>query len=327
MASLGEEKIFAIGDVHGCADELQLLLERLPLTANSQVIFLGDYIDRGSNSRGVIDILLNFKNYYKMTALLGNHEAMFLDFLKDSTSADAGAFIYNGGGATLSSYANRQGKYIIPDEHLEFFNNLPLFTQTKDIFFVHAGVPDVSLDRLVPVLHRQILLWIRDEFFKSKFQWQKLIVHGHTPVDRVDILPQRINVDTGCVYENLLSAIELPGRIVHSVKKIKKTQPSFLHDEASQRIAVRFEGVVPVELKMNANVCLLETINYSEFGMLLRSKPGATPPIINEGDKVTGVVKILSDEPVSFQGTVIRIIKKDGVLQYAVQLSRFTQAQ
>ncbi len=327
MVSLGREKIFAIGDIHGCADELQLLLERLPLTANSQVIFLGDYIDRGINARGVVDIILNFKNYYKITAILGNHEAMFLDFLKDSTSADAGAFIYNGGGATLFSYANRQGKYFIPDDHLEFFNSLPLFTQTNDTFFVHAGVPDVPLDRIVPVLHRQILLWIRDEFFKSKFQWSKLIVHGHTPVDKVEILPQRINVDTGCVYEKSLSAVELPGRIVHAVKKLKKTEHRFLQDDDSRRIAVRFEGRVPVDLRVQGNVWPMETINYSEFGMLLKTLVGGNSPALKEGDKVTGEVKILSDEPLSFEGSIVRIFKKEGVTQYAVQLTRAIRAR
>lgn len=327
MQSLGSEKIFAIGDIHGCADELQMLLERLPLGANTHIIFLGDYVDRGDNSKAVIDIILNLRNYYKITPLLGNHEAMLLNFLADSSSAEAGAFIYNGGGATLSSYANRNGQYHIPENHLDFLNSLALFAQTKDTFFVHAGVPDVPLNSIVPVLHKETLLWVREEFFNSKFKWNKVIVHGHTPVETVEFYPHRINVDTGCVFDQSLSAVELPGRIVHSVKKIKKSEHVFLRDEESKRIATRFEGQIPVVLQAGEKKWAMETINYSEFGMLLRPKVGGLAPLLKEGETILGEIKIVSDLPLNFQGTVIRKFERDGVVHYAVQFHRAIRGQ
>ncbi len=317
------DKIFVIGDIHGCAEELQLLLEKLPLTPTSRIVFVGDYIDRGENSKEVIATILNLRNYYKVTTLMGNHEAMFLDFLDDPGSMEGGAFIYNGGSATLASYANQSGKYVIPDEHLEFFKTLPYFWQTESFFFVHAGVPDVPLARIVPSRHKEDLLWIRDPFFKSGFKWEKVIVHGHTPVPKVEVTSKRVNVDTGCVYENMLTAFELFSREAFTVKKIKKSRHTFLRDHGSQRQAVRFEGKVPVNIVADGHNLSFETINYSEFGMLVRCLTAPTTQIFKDEDPISGEIKLISDTPLKWDGRIVRVIKADtGEFHYAIQLSR-----
>ena len=99
MASGSPEKIFAIGDVHGCAGELRMLLNKLPLTRDSVVVFLGDYVDRGPDSKQVIDTVLELREQCKVVTLKGNHEALFLSFLKDPSSEAAGMFIYKIGRA------------------------------------------------------------------------------------------------------------------------------------------------------------------------------------------------------------------------------------
>ena len=114
--------IFAIGDIHGCVNELRALLNLLPLTPESTVVFLGDYIDRGGNSKGVIDTIIELRGHCRVVTLKGNHEAMFLDFLDHPGSARAGLFICNGGSATLASYANETGRYELPSEHVAFFS-------------------------------------------------------------------------------------------------------------------------------------------------------------------------------------------------------------
>ena len=113
-------RTFVIGDVHGCAEELEELLSLLPIDPDSTVIFLGDYIDRGPDSRRVIDLVLSVEKRCSVVALMGNHEEMFAEFLHDPQSAEAARFIYNWGGATLASYALPGGGYKIPKHHLPF---------------------------------------------------------------------------------------------------------------------------------------------------------------------------------------------------------------
>src|SRR5688572_16333454 len=189
--------VFAIGDVHGCSVELQRLLQQLPLTADSVVVFLGDYVDRGTDSRGVIDVALDLANECHVVYLMGNHEEMFLAFLEDPDSKRGAEFIMNGGSSTLANYADDRGTFEVPHKHRQFLRDLRLCYQTETHFFVHAGVPDLPLERIDPVKHAAFLLWSRANFLRSTFTWEKTIVHGHTPVQSVEFHPRRINVDTG----------------------------------------------------------------------------------------------------------------------------------
>src|SRR5579864_4865919 len=113
--------LYAIADIHGCDEELRALLKLLPLDRSSRVVFLGDYIDRGPNSAGVVDTILELEEYCQVVCLLGNHELMLREFLDGSDPRLSARFIYNGGGATLASYSNDDGVFVIPEEHVDFF--------------------------------------------------------------------------------------------------------------------------------------------------------------------------------------------------------------
>jgi len=211
----GTNKIFAIGDIHGCLENLEKLLKILPVNwGKDLVIFLGDYIDRGPNPRGVIEKVLELKKLYgeKIITLKGNHEWMFERFLK---GIDIDVFLYNGGGMTLKSYYDKKGHLEIPEEHLKFLKELKLYYETEDYIFVHAGLrPGKELKEQ----NEEDLLWIRDSFYFSEYKFPKTIVFGHTPFPAPLILDDRIGIDTGCVYGGALTAIELPDKKIYQIE-------------------------------------------------------------------------------------------------------------
>jgi len=211
----GTNKIFAIGDIHGCLWSLEKLLNILPVNwGKDLVIFLGDYIDRGPDPRGVIEKILELKKLYggKIITLKGNHEWMFERFLK---GIDIDVFLYNGGGMTLKSYYNKEGYLEIPEEHLKFLRELKLYYETEDYIFVHAGLrPGKELKEQ----SEEDLLWIRESFYFSEYKFSKTIVFGHTPFPAPLILDDRIGIDTGCVYGGALTAIELPEKKIYQIE-------------------------------------------------------------------------------------------------------------
>ena len=211
----GTNKIFAIGDIHGCLWSLEKLLNILPVNwGKDLVIFLGDYIDRGPDPRGVIEKILELKEFYKdkIITLKGNHEWMFERFLR---GIDIDVFLYNGGGATLRSYYNKEGYLEIPEEHLRFLKELKLYYETDNYIFVHAGLrPGKELKEQ----SEEDLLWIRESFYLSEYKFPKTIVFGHTPFPAPLILEDRIGIDTGCVYGGALTAIELPEKKIYQIE-------------------------------------------------------------------------------------------------------------
>lgn len=200
--------IFAIGDIHGCLYAVEGLIERLPISwGNDFLIFLGDYIDRGPDSSRVIDFILDLRSQYpeKVIALKGNHEWMFERYLQ---GIDIAIFLYNGGGETLKSY-RKEGKITIPQDHINFIREAPLYVEIGPYFFVHAGVnPRKSFQDQ----SEEDLLWIRQSFYLYEGKFSKIIVFGHTPFPEVLLLDDRIGLDTGCVYGGKLSAVRLPDR-------------------------------------------------------------------------------------------------------------------
>lgn len=209
-------RIFAVGDLHGCAHELVSLLdylEGLPLLPQDQVVFIGDYIDRGPDSRLVISFLLDFAHRYPDTVFLkGNHEEMFLRALTGEPLY-VQQFAVNGGEQTARSYGVRRLfapdaiASAMPESHIHFINSLKHGVQIGEFLFVHAGVdPTVSLDEQGP----QSLLWIREPFIEVPHSFGLTVVFGHTPFRDVFLnLPYKVGIDTGAVFGNKLTCLEV----------------------------------------------------------------------------------------------------------------------
>jgi serine/threonine protein phosphatase 1 len=311
--------VFAVGDVHGCADELEELLQTLPLKDDSTVVMLGDYIDRGPFSRRVIETLIEWKKRHNVVTLTGNHEEMLREFLDGSSPQRVARFILNGGSSTLADFADDTGEWVIPPDHLRFLEELQLWYETDDHFFVHAGVPDMPLKDLDPVRDRDELLWIRRSFIGSSRKWEKRIVHGHTPVNAVELSGSRINIDTACAYGGFLTAIELPSHRIYSVPRKTGLRQAFLREKGSRRAAVRFLGAVPVIIHDDQRGDIrLETLNYSEIGMLLWSPEEAdrARQLLDQGDTVRGTVG--DGWQVPFTGRVVHSRKGSDGWQYGL---------
>ncbi len=219
------DRVFAIGDVHGCLDELEVLLNYLEnkdnLTENDLVVFLGDYIDRGSNSRGVIDCCLSFRSRFPNTKFLkGNHEDMLLDFLGFGGRLGE-AFLYNGGLETIQSYgisvfaSPNEMVSNLPPEHFEFFSTLESLLVVDNFVFVHAGLNPL---REIESQNDGDVCWIRDEFISNVHKFNYTVVFGHTPHDEVFLhLPFKIGIDTGLVFGNKLSCLEVKSGVIFQV--------------------------------------------------------------------------------------------------------------
>ena len=320
MRYAGVSVIFAIGDVHGCVDELRLLLNRLPRTSETTLVFLGDYVDRGPASREVIDTILELQQRYKVVALKGNHEVMFQNYLRDPESAAAGAFIYNGGSATLASYADANGEVTISEAHRKFLNTRPLIYEGEHNVFVHAGLPRIPLAEIDPRRDEATLLWTRGRFLTTNYDWGKVVVHGHTPVARVTLRPNRINLDTGCVFDGRLSAIALPGETRFSVKRQHMPQRVVLRDPAGIREAYRFTGTIPVRVRRGDQVMDFVTVDYSELGMYLRAIDPTSNGRFHEGERIEGIVGPDGPSPVAIVGIIVREHVNDRGIHYGVKL-------
>lgn len=199
-------RLLAVGDIHGCRDQLVALLAKVRPQPSDQLIFLGDYIDRGPHSKQVVDYLLDLSCRLPHCIFLkGNHEAMLEEYL---VGGEKVRFLRNGGDATLTSYAAARGEGI-PPAHREFFNQLRLHHETDRFIFVHAGMrPGVPLAG-----QRELdLLWIREDFLGSSYDWGKTVVFGHTPQPTPLLSPNRIGLDTGAVYGGRLTCCEVRSR-------------------------------------------------------------------------------------------------------------------
>ena len=215
--------VFAIGDHHGCPDELEVLLDRIGAGATDTLVFLGDYVDRGPRVRALIERLLRVRDELPATVFLrGNHEDMLLAYLGlDGRHGDV--YLANGGGATLASYGVAPGASAaeaaacFPPAHLAFFRGLPLMHRDGPFLFVHAGVrPGVPLEQQAD----DDLLWIREEFFAARHDLPWTVVFGHTPQREARIaLPFHIGLDTGLVYGNKLSCLDVEGRRLLQVRR------------------------------------------------------------------------------------------------------------
>lgn len=217
-------RIYAVGDIHGrmdLLDELASLIQADLVDAPKETltIFLGDYIDRGPGSYGILERLSTGDFPTAFLALRGNHEEMALKFLEDESVLEGWRKF--GGLETLHSYGVDVGdamrgkgfgaareKFVerLPHRHRAFLEETPLSASYGDYFFCHAGVrPGVSFERQTA----EDLLWIRDDFLKFAGAHQKFVVHGHSPVHVPDAKSNRINLDTGAFATSLLTALVL----------------------------------------------------------------------------------------------------------------------
>lgn len=220
---------YIIGDIHGCVRELATLLTHLPLEKQDHLVFLGDYIDRGPDSRGVVSYLVDLQkeNSYELVFLKGNHEDMLLSYL--GLGGDHGdMFFYNGGQATLVSYGlsskDLSTKAVLdamPAGHIEFYQNLKSYCTVGPYLCVHAGIhPQKTLQEQTEAE----LLWIRNKFIYSSHALPYTVLFGHTPqTDVFYDLPYKIGLDTGLVYGNKLSCLEIQEKVLYQIALGKTT--------------------------------------------------------------------------------------------------------
>lgn len=205
-------RCFIVGDIHGCLDELNCLLDTLAPGSEDTIVFLGDYIDRGPASLGVIDRLLRLRSEGPHCAFLrGNHEDMFLSYVGWGGRYGE-SFLYNGGDATLRSYGleHRPSHEIadrFPADHAEFLRALEIRHEVGSFLCVHAGL---NPDRPLGAQDEEEMLWIRGAFIKRPHSFPFTVVFGHTPFREVLLdPPYKIGLDTGLVYGNKLSCLEI----------------------------------------------------------------------------------------------------------------------
>jgi serine/threonine protein phosphatase 1 len=221
------QRVYAVGDIHGRLDLLEKLWAMIEADAantglRNTVIFVGDYVDRGRHSKGVIDFLLKIKQESDVVCLRGNHDQAVLDFIADPKFYRTWKPF--GAPETLLSYGVKPPRFDdeaefekardefaanCPQAHFEFLQSLPYSYELGGYFFVHAGVrPGIPLEEQDP----QDMLWIREDFLFSRAEFEKVVVYGHTPVEQAGRRGHRLSVDTGAYATGRLSAAVLEGQ-------------------------------------------------------------------------------------------------------------------
>jgi serine/threonine protein phosphatase 1 len=222
-----DTRVYAVGDVHGCAERLEALHQLIAADAAAAgaerkvVVYVGDYVDRGPDSKAVVELLLSDPlPGFDIVHLIGNHEDFLRRFREDGSIALT--WFMNGGDATLRSYGvdpyegSKSLHWLqdlqhafhqrLPPDHAAFFDGLAVSHVEGDYLFVHAGVrPGLALDRQDP----EDLIWIREPFLSSGADHGKIVVHGHTPATAPELRANRINVDTGACFGGPLTALVL----------------------------------------------------------------------------------------------------------------------
>jgi serine/threonine protein phosphatase 1 len=221
-------RIYAIGDIHGRLDLLDRLLQMIDADdaergdVSTELIFLGDLVDRGPESRGVVERLMSITGKRPVRFLMGNHEEVLLR----AAGGDVAALrflVRIGGKETLLSYGIAEEEYRtldyeqlsallverMPQDHVEFLRGFESWIEIGDYLFVHAGVrPGVALEQQ----KSSDLCWIREDFLNHRDSFGRMVVHGHSITEAVDLRSNRIGIDTGAFASDRLTAIGLEGR-------------------------------------------------------------------------------------------------------------------
>lgn len=199
---------FAISDIHGCVKTFQTLLEKIKFSKDDELYLLGDYIDRGPDSKGVIDLIWDYQEAgYQIECLRGNHEQMLLDMLQGDWEAGQ-IWTYNGGKETMSSFGVSEAHHI-PRQYIDFFKNCHYYLEVDNYILVHAGL---NFEYPNPLEGKHSMLWIRRWYGDIDKDWLngRIVVHGHTPTTSLQIEDllydlkkgSVLNIDGGCVFRN-----------------------------------------------------------------------------------------------------------------------------
>ena len=217
-------RLFAISDIHGCFKPFyELIVNCIKLKKSDQLILLGDYIDRGDQSKEVIDFIIDLKSSgFNVLPLAGNHEVMLLDSFYNPEILPL--WLLNSGMSTLNSFGSQNIKEI-DNHYLEFFTSLEFYRIIDDVVFVHAGFDDFAID---PFADKHSMVWECRTSYQNPILAGKTIIHGHRPkkvsyiknliTEKSKVIP----IDTGCVYEKemgygILSALEVNSMTLFSV--------------------------------------------------------------------------------------------------------------
>ncbi len=218
-------RTIAIGDIHGCLTALEVLLELIQPRSEDTIVALGDYVDRGPNTRGVIDRLLTLRRECELIPLLGNHEEMMLTVVRDGEPPYQ--WLQYGGVDTLDSYGFAGDLSVISKEHVDFLSNLDSYYETGSHFFVHA-----NYDPNLPLADQtdDLLRWVKlSEYMPEPHYSGKRAVVGHTP-DRggeVFALDHLVCLDTYCYGGGWLTAMDVEQGTIWQVSmkgKVRQTQ-------------------------------------------------------------------------------------------------------
>ncbi len=225
-------RIYAIGDIHGQLGMLRQAHKRIAADRQrtgdtaATVVHIGDLVDRGPDSKGVIQYLIDgIGNGEPWIVLKGNHDQIFAEVLSKNESGRSPFLSWNsssmGGDATMASYGVETGTFAlarklqralrkaVPPEHRDFLDGLKLYHKTSDLLFVHAGIrPGLAMSEQI----EEDLLWIRRDFLNDMRDHGRLIVHGHTPVSAPVHCGNRVNIDTGAGYDRALTAAVFENR-------------------------------------------------------------------------------------------------------------------
>ena len=207
-----------IGDIHGCSLTFRKMVEEeMKLQSNDQLFLLGDYIDRGPDSKGVVDYILELrKKGFNVRTLRGNHEQLLIESANNKMVQ--GMWLNNGGDTTLESFGIQSVTELDP-EYQQFFLQTEFFVKSDDFILVHAGLNFKAED---PLLDKMSMMWLREYKDENNYMNGRILIHGHTPKKRVFIHSQEFkspfNLDGGCVYKDISSMGSLFGLSFHERK-------------------------------------------------------------------------------------------------------------
>ncbi|MDX2040254.1 MAG: metallophosphoesterase family protein [Acidobacteriota bacterium] len=237
-------RTLVVGDIHGKLTLFNRLLEAMNYQAGEdKLILIGDLVDRGEDSRGVVEraIALKSESPDTVVVLKGNHEAMMVSALTEPESEQAELWLYNGGVETLHSYVNSEGEFDVPEAHWQFMESLPTWHEDEYAIYVHAALPEEAGKFLHPseVADSPELYWSRNRKFFSSYSG-KTVIFGHTITgmlfgerERVWLRDSLIAVDTGAYLTGTLSGIEMPSRQVFSVSEAHEDSEDIIQGKAA----------------------------------------------------------------------------------------------